>query len=122
MVEGYGEDLFWAIRGPGSAGFGVIVSFKVNLVVVPPILTTFNVRKTLRQNATKVVAWWQELVHKFDVNLFISVIAQASTDTDGSKIIQVRIESVLFFYGNTGKPLEILMDRSQGLNISFWQH
>ncbi|PKU69889.1 berberine bridge enzyme-like 22 [Dendrobium catenatum] len=149
-----GEDLFWAIRGAGSAGYGVMVAFKVNLVDVPSVVTAFNVGKTLRQNATKVVARWQELAHQFDVNLFIRVIAQAGTDTDGSKTIQVTfnsfylgrkeellhlaqqsfpelglkatdctemswIESVLFFYGGTGKPLETLLNRTPEFNSSF---
>ncbi|KAI0488734.1 hypothetical protein KFK09_028573 [Dendrobium nobile] len=89
-----GEDLFWALRGAGSAGYGVIIAFKVNLVAVPPKVTTFNVDKTLRQNATKVVARWQELAHQFDVNLYIRVIAQADTDADGSKTIQVTFNSL----------------------------
>lgn len=88
-----GEDLFWAIRGAGSAGYGVIVAFKINLVDVPSVVTAFNVGKTLRQNATKVVARWQELAHQLDVNLFIRVIALAGTDTDGSKTIQVTFNS-----------------------------
>ncbi|XP_020599901.1 berberine bridge enzyme-like 23 [Phalaenopsis equestris] len=149
-----GEDLFWAIRGAGSAGYGVVIAFKLNLVAVPPIVTTFNVVKTLRQNATKVLARWQEVAYKFDLNLFIRVIAQASTDTDGSKTIQLTfnsyylgrkeellplaqqsfpelglmasdctevswLESVLFFYGLTGKPLETLLDRKPEFNGSF---
>ncbi|XP_020599906.1 berberine bridge enzyme-like 8 [Phalaenopsis equestris] len=89
-----GEDLFWAIRGAGSAGYGVIIAFKIKLVVVPPVVTAFNVGRTLRQNATKVVARWQELAHQFDVNLYIRVIAQASTDMDGSKTIQVTFNSL----------------------------
>lgn len=98
-----GEDLFWAIRGAGSAGYGVIIAFKVNLVAVPPVVTTFNVGKTLRQNATKVVARWQEVAYKFDVNLFIRVVAQASTDSDGSKTIQVTFNS--FYLGRKDELL-----------------
>ncbi|KAF8096115.1 hypothetical protein N665_0317s0021 [Sinapis alba] len=47
-----GEDLFWAIRGGGGASFGVILSWTINLVEVPKIITVFNVNKTLGQGAT----------------------------------------------------------------------
>ena len=45
--EAMGEDLFWAIREGGGASFGVILSWKIKLVRVPPTVTTFNVKKTL---------------------------------------------------------------------------
>ncbi|CAN1226533.1 O-acetylstemmadenine oxidase [Linum grandiflorum] len=35
-------DLFWAIRGGGGGSFGVILSWKIKLVKVPEIVTTFN--------------------------------------------------------------------------------
>ena len=44
-----GEDLFWAIPGGGEGSFGVILSWKINLVDVPKILTVFKVNKTLEQ-------------------------------------------------------------------------
>jgi FAD/FMN-containing dehydrogenase len=34
-----GEDLFWAIRGGGGGSFGIVVSWKVSLVKVPPTVT-----------------------------------------------------------------------------------
>uniref|UniRef100_A0A453JCQ7 FAD-binding PCMH-type domain-containing protein n=1 Tax=Aegilops tauschii subsp. strangulata TaxID=200361 RepID=A0A453JCQ7_AEGTS len=33
---GMGEDLFWAIRGGGGGNFGIVLSWKVQLVQVPP--------------------------------------------------------------------------------------
>ena len=52
--SGMGEDLFWAIRG-GGASFGVIVAYKLQLVDVPPIVTTFSIYRNLSQNATQLV-------------------------------------------------------------------
>ncbi|KAL6198523.1 hypothetical protein ACLB2K_028312 [Fragaria x ananassa] len=49
------EDLFWAIRGGGGASFGVILSWKIKLVQVPPIVTVFTVTKTLEQGAADVL-------------------------------------------------------------------
>ena len=42
-----GEDLFWAIRGGGGASFGVVVSYKINIVRVPQVVAVFLVRRTL---------------------------------------------------------------------------
>ncbi|KAJ6887355.1 hypothetical protein NC651_027633 [Populus alba x Populus x berolinensis] len=48
-----GEDLFWAIRG-GGASFGVVVSYKLNLVRVAEVVTVFRVGRTLEENATEL--------------------------------------------------------------------
>ncbi|KAL8512691.1 hypothetical protein ACS0TY_018983 [Phlomoides rotata] len=69
-----GEDLFWAIRGGGGGSFGVIVSFKVQLVDVPEKITVFNIHRTLQQNATQLIHRWQYIAPKFekDLNLYIN--------------------------------------------------
>ncbi|KAL6339993.1 hypothetical protein AAG906_038828 [Vitis piasezkii] len=58
--ESMGEDLFWAIRGGGAASFGVILSWKINLVRVPETVTVF-----------KIVSQWQEVASNLDEDLFI---------------------------------------------------
>jgi FAD/FMN-containing dehydrogenase len=58
-----GEDLFWAIRGSGGNTFGVIISWKLKLVPVPPKVTVFKVARTLEENATKLVHQWQNGRH-----------------------------------------------------------
>ncbi|KAK9106012.1 hypothetical protein Scep_022856 [Stephania cephalantha] len=55
--ESMGEDLFWAMRGGGGASFGIILSWKINLLVVPPNVTVFTLTRTLEQGET-------DLVHK----------------------------------------------------------
>ncbi|KAG8385178.1 hypothetical protein BUALT_Bualt03G0014900 [Buddleja alternifolia] len=45
--ESMGEDLFWAIRGGGGASFGIILAFKVKLVIIPEAVTVFNVPRKL---------------------------------------------------------------------------
>ncbi|XP_068657275.1 berberine bridge enzyme-like 26 [Aristolochia californica] len=81
-----GEDHFWALRGGGAASFGVILSWKIKLVPVPPKVTVFTVRKTLEQHVTMVVNRWQYMAEKCHENLFIRVIFQ-STSTGGKKSI-----------------------------------
>ena len=74
--EAMGEDLFWAIRVGCGASFGVILSWKIKLVRVPPTVTTFNIKKKLEQGATKLVSKWQYISNKLHEHLFIRVIIQ----------------------------------------------
>ena len=74
--EAMGEDLFWAIRGGGGASFGVILSLKIKLVRVSPTVTTFNIKKTLKHSATKLVSKWQYISDKLHEDFFIRVIIQ----------------------------------------------
>ncbi|KAM0856613.1 hypothetical protein ACQ4PT_049011 [Festuca glaucescens] len=56
---GMGEDLFWAIRGGGGESFGVVLSWKIQLVQVPPTVTVFSIGKTLDQGAIDILTRWQ---------------------------------------------------------------
>ncbi|KAK1402884.1 Berberine bridge enzyme [Heracleum sosnowskyi] len=73
-----GEDLFWAIRGGGASSFGVILSWKLKLVYVPEIITTFQVDKTLEQNGSEIFYKWQLIAPKLpkDVDLRASALPQ----------------------------------------------
>ncbi|PIA35010.1 hypothetical protein AQUCO_03700334v1 [Aquilegia coerulea] len=57
--EAMGEDVFWAIRGGGGGVFGIIYAWKIRLVQIPQVVTSFIVSRpgTLQQVA--------ELVHKW---------------------------------------------------------
>nr|GMD72716.1 berberine bridge enzyme-like 15 [Ipomoea batatas] len=70
-----GEDLFWAIRGGGGNTFGVVLSWKVELIDVPETVTTFNIVRTLEQNATNIVHKWQSIAPNLPQELFIRIIA-----------------------------------------------
>ncbi|CAN0906692.1 O-acetylstemmadenine oxidase [Linum grandiflorum] len=48
-----GEDVFWAIRGGGGNTYGIVVSWKLNLVSVPSRLTVFSVSKATEENVTR---------------------------------------------------------------------
>ncbi|KAI3729926.1 hypothetical protein L6452_18599 [Arctium lappa] len=79
--DSMGEDLFWAIRGGGGASFGVILSWKINLVSVPPKVTVFSLPKTLDQAATQVVNKWQYIGHNLSDDFFTNVIITPNTST-----------------------------------------
>ncbi|KAL9456462.1 hypothetical protein AB3S75_005648 [Citrus x aurantiifolia] len=77
-----GEDLFWAIQGGGiGARFGVIVAWKVRLVIVPSTVTRFRVSRSLEQNATKIVHKWQYVANNLHEDLFIEVMLARANST-----------------------------------------
>ncbi|CAA0243306.1 unnamed protein product [Arabidopsis thaliana] len=102
-----GEDLFWAIRGGGGASFGVILSWKINLVEVPKIFTVFQVNKTLEQGGTDVVYKWQLVANKFPDNLFLRAMPQV---VNGTKHGERTIAIVFWaqFLGRTDELMEIM--------------
>ncbi|KAL8196604.1 hypothetical protein R6Q57_024899 [Mikania cordata] len=74
--ESMGEDFFWAIRGGGGASFGVIVSWKIKLIRVPPKVTVFSVYKNMDQQTIGIIDHWQTKAHKMKNELFIRLLVQ----------------------------------------------
>ncbi|RVW80181.1 Berberine bridge enzyme-like 23 [Vitis vinifera] len=112
--ESMGESLFWAIRGGGGASFGIIVSWKIKLVRVPPTVTVFTIHKTLEQGATKLVHRWQYVADQLHEDIFIRVIIQdVGGQSSGDCTEMTWIESVLYFAGfPRGNSLDVLLNRT----------
>ncbi|KAL1821015.1 hypothetical protein ACET3Z_015884 [Daucus carota] len=102
-----GEDLFWAIRGGGGSSFGVIYSWKIKLVQVPPIVTIFTVDKTLEQNATALLHKWQSVAPNVDKDLDIRIqvncILSNTSAREDKKTIRVTFVSL--FLGSSPSVL-----------------
>ncbi|KAF2310751.1 hypothetical protein GH714_016894 [Hevea brasiliensis] len=105
--QAMGEDLFWAIRGGGGASFGIIVSWKLNLVPVPATVTVFTVTKTLEEGATKLLYRWQQVAHKLDEDLFIRVIIQPAT-AGNSTARTVTTSYNALFLGDASRLLHVM--------------
>ncbi|KAL1808012.1 hypothetical protein DCAR_0727411 [Daucus carota subsp. sativus] len=89
-----GEDLFWAIRGGGASSFGVILSWKINLVSVPKIMTLFEVVTTLEQNGTDIVHRWQTVAPHLPKEVEIRIVVEPiRTDSPADGIGTVLSES-----------------------------
>ncbi|XP_076905760.1 berberine bridge enzyme-like 22 [Bidens hawaiensis] len=88
-----GEDLFWAIRGGGGASFGVIVSWKIRLVRVPPKVTVFNVYKNMDQHTIGIIHHWQHTAHKMKNELVIRVLIQY-VHGDSNTLVQALFNSL----------------------------
>ncbi|QHO47678.1 uncharacterized protein DS421_6g198260 [Arachis hypogaea] len=71
------EGLFSAIRGGGGASFGVILAWKVKLVAVPSTVTVFRVKRTLEQNATKLIYKWHLVASKIHEDIMATKLIQS---------------------------------------------
>ncbi|XP_068649152.1 tetrahydroberberine oxidase-like [Aristolochia californica] len=103
-----GEDLFWAIRGGGAASFGVVLAWKIKLVDVPPVVTVFNVSRTLEDGATEAVSKWQLVGDKCDENLFIRLRVQAVDAAEGKRTVVASFDSLFL-----GSAKELLTEIKQ---------
>ncbi|GLU10675.1 hypothetical protein SLE2022_274610 [Rubroshorea leprosula] len=113
--ESMGEDLFWAIRGGGGASFGVIVSWKINLVPVPDVVTVFRVEKTLEQGATDILHQWQYVADKIHEGLFIRVVLLPQI-RKGHETIKAKF--IALFLGNAKELLDITGENFPELGLS----
>ena len=118
--EAMGEDYFWAIRGGGGASFGVIVSWKIKLVQVPPIVTVFTVPKTLEQNATKLVHKWQYLASKLDENIAMNIVLQRvnlNSSRKGESKSPVLALFQALFLGGVDKLITLVQEKFPELGL-----
>ncbi|KAH9750936.1 hypothetical protein WN944_006052 [Citrus x changshan-huyou] len=109
--ESMGEDLFWAIRGGGGASFGIIVSWKINLVAVPSTVTVFAVPRTLEQNATKLLNKWQYIADRVHEDLFISPFLFRENSTMVSLFTSL-------FLGGVDRLLRLMQDSFPELGLT----
>ncbi|XP_023001637.1 berberine bridge enzyme-like 15 [Cucurbita maxima] len=96
-----GEELFWAIRGGGGASFGVILSWKLKLVSLPPKLTIFHVQKTPKQGAMQLFQKWQRIAYKLDEDLFLHVTIGVQEQT-------ISLSFVALFLGPIEKLIPLM--------------
>jgi FAD/FMN-containing dehydrogenase len=67
-----GRDVFWAIRGGGGGGsLGIVLSWRVKLVPVPPTVTVFTVAMSIEEGAVDILAKWQEVAPALPDDLFV---------------------------------------------------
>ncbi|KAI3845749.1 hypothetical protein MKW92_027830 [Papaver armeniacum] len=114
--EHMGEDLFWAIRGGGGGSFGVVLSWKIKLVTVPPMVTVFSVARTLQQGATELVHKWQDVAYNLPKELILRVILRvANANQNGDKTVKAIFSSL--FLGNVENLLSLIKERFPELGL-----
>ncbi|XP_019086521.1 PREDICTED: berberine bridge enzyme-like 4 [Camelina sativa] len=102
-----GDDLLWAIRGGGGGSFGVILSWKINLVDVPETVTVFKVNKTLEKGATDVLYKWQLVSSKLPQEFFLRAMPELQNVAIPSKIT-IAVVFYAQFLGPAKKLMEII--------------
>ncbi|KAL5771839.1 hypothetical protein ACOSP7_011450 [Xanthoceras sorbifolium] len=112
-----GEDLFWAIRGGGGASFGVVISYKINLVHVPETVTVFRVERTLEQNATDIVDRWQYIADKLPEDLFLRLVVDVVNSTQTGENT-IRATFYAFFLGGHESLLGIMNESLPELGLA----
>lgn len=100
-----GDGLFWAIRGGGGGSFGVVVSWTVRLVPVPPVVSAFTVRRLVRRGdrrqtreTLRLLARWQRVAHALPDDLFVKAVFEPKLDDAGERHPLVTFKSL--FLGN----------------------
>ncbi|KAI3945192.1 hypothetical protein MKX01_034953 [Papaver californicum] len=93
----------------GEDFFGVILSWKIRLVYVPPTVTVFRIEKRLRDDKglTSLVHRWQEVGHKLPPELFIRAgIAPVGTNERRT----IKASFISLFLGDSKKLLTVMKD------------
>ncbi|XP_021766693.1 reticuline oxidase-like [Chenopodium quinoa] len=100
-----GVDVFWAIRGVGGGSLGIVYAWKINLVKVPPKVTTVKVLRNGQVNEiSKLVHKWQKVGPFLPDEFFLSVIIKANnTDKNDTNNI-----AALIFGQYLGPKLEAI--------------
>nr|XP_043607162.1 berberine bridge enzyme-like 27 [Erigeron canadensis] len=107
-----GEDLFWAIRGGGGGSFGVVLSWKINLVYVPPIVTVFSLPKKLDKFATQLVNKWQYIGNNITNDLFMNLLI-SPLQQNGTMLVTING----LFLGRANELIAIMDDEFPELGL-----
>ncbi|GMJ06539.1 hypothetical protein like AT5G44400 [Hibiscus trionum] len=115
--QSMGEDVFWAIRGGGGGSFGILLSWKVKLVPIPPTVTIFAVRRTLEQNAIKLIHKWQYIAPRMPHEMYFDVsLNQVNSTQDGKKTVVSYF--IAFFLGGIDELVPLMHERFPELGIT----
>ncbi|XVF09842.1 hypothetical protein REPUB_Repub07fG0131900 [Reevesia pubescens] len=111
-----GEDVFWAIRGGGGGSFGIVLEWKLNLVPIPTTVTVFTIRKTLEQNAIKLIHRWQYIAHELPDEIYSSVfLARVNSSRDGKKTVLASFRAL--FLGGIDEFVPLMQEKFPELGL-----
>ncbi|KAI5659546.1 hypothetical protein M9H77_28339 [Catharanthus roseus] len=113
--QSMGEDLFWAIRGGGASSFGVVVSWKLRLVRLPPKVTVFAVTRTQEEGANRLIFRWQEFLDEMPKELFVRIMVMPTENSLGQPIMKAGFHSL--FLGRRDKLLKIMEEKLPELKV-----
>ena len=76
--ETMGEDVFWAIRGGGGGLWGIIYAWKIQVLKVPQVVTSFTVSRTgTKSHVANLVHKWQYVAPNLEDDFYLSCLVGA---------------------------------------------
>eukprot|EP00249_Psilotum_nudum_P017636 c26421_g1_i1 orf=325-1902(+) len=100
-----GDDLFWALQGGGGGSWGIVVAWKIKLVAVPVVITTFNLERVGKQVVAELVYKWQTAAPSAPGELFMAVYI-AGTNQSGTP--DTRATFYGQYLGNLNETLQLI--------------
>lgn len=102
-----GEDVFWAIRGGGSGVWGIVYAWKIKLLKVPQIVTSFVVSRTdTRDHFVKLVDKWQHVAPELEDDYYLSCFLGAALPEAKSTGLSATFKG--FYLGPSHKAISII--------------
>ncbi|KAK2658577.1 hypothetical protein Ddye_005110 [Dipteronia dyeriana] len=115
--EAMGEEVFWAIRGGGGGVWGIVCAWKIKLLNVPKVVTSFIVsRPGTKHQVSKLVHKWQYIAPNLVDDFYLSCFVGASLPE--TKTIGISATFKGFYLGPTHEVLSILNQDFPELGIS----
>ncbi|CAL4970413.1 unnamed protein product [Urochloa decumbens] len=116
-----GEGLFWAIRGGGGGSFGVVVSWTIRLVPVPPVVSAFTVRRRVRNRrqteaTIRLLTAWQRVAQALPDDLFVKAALDSKLDVAGERRPMVTFKSL--FLGNCSGMVALMSAHLPELGVT----
>ncbi|GAB2259686.1 hypothetical protein Droror1_Dr00010541 [Drosera rotundifolia] len=108
--EGMGEDVFWAIRGGGGGVWGVVIGWRIKLVGVPKVVTSFIVSRGGGRDRVgdDLVRKWQVVAPYLEDDMHLSVLIGAGFGKAESERNEVSAMFKGFYLGPRKESLSFL--------------
>ncbi|XP_057423404.1 berberine bridge enzyme-like D-2 [Lotus japonicus] len=105
--ETMGEDVFWAIRGGGGGLWGIVYAWKIKMLKVPQVVTSFIVSRTgTKSNVAKLVHKWQYVAPNLEDEFYLSCFVGAGLP--GAKTIGLSASFNGLYLGSRDSAISIL--------------
>ncbi|KAL2325208.1 hypothetical protein Fmac_024266 [Flemingia macrophylla] len=105
--ESMEEDVFWAIRGGGGGLWGIVYAWKIQVLKVPQIVTSFTVSRTgTKSHVAKLVHKWQYVAPNLEGDFYLSCFVGAGLPQAKTTGLSTKFNG--FYLGPRASAISIL--------------
>ncbi|KHN30536.1 Reticuline oxidase [Glycine soja] len=105
--ETMGEDVFWAIRGGGGGLWGIIYAWKIKVLKLPQVVTSFTVSRTgTKRHVANLVHKWQNVAPNLEDDFYLSCFVGAGLPQAKTKGLSTTFNG--FYLGPRAGAISIL--------------